>query len=203
MTVVTSKITKDLIEQSLDYAQYRALIDQLLKENKTTGTNHSEAMMDYTRMNVQRMKRWDKTSIVSEEASAIVKKLERKQVWLVLTEAWCGDAAQNISYIEKLAAFNDNVKVRYILRDENLAVMDEFLTNGGRSIPKLIALDEETLDVLFTWGPRPRPLQEMLVAYKEDPKGVSSEEFKKNIHLWYAKDKNSTLESEFKALLTQ
>ncbi|QDH77600.1 thioredoxin family protein [Echinicola soli] len=203
MTAITSTITRELIDQSMDYAQYRILIDQLLLENKTTGNNHSAAMMDYTRINVQRMKRWDKTSKVSEEAVALVKKLERKQIWLVLTEAWCGDAAQNISYIEKLAAFNEKVKVRYILRDENLAVMDEFLTNGGRSIPKLIALDEKTLDVLFTWGPRPQPLQEMMLAFKEDPQGVSTEEFKKTIHLWYAKDKNQTLDSEFKVLLTQ
>lgn len=160
-------------------------------------------MMDYTRMNVQRMKRWDKTAKVGKGAVEAVKKIARGQVWLVLTEAWCGDAAQNISYIEKLAAFNENIKIRYILRDENLAVMDEFLTNGGRSIPKLVALDEATMDVLFTWGPRPQPLQEMMAAFKEDPKGVSAEEFKKTIHLWYAKDKHQTLEAEFKTLLTQ
>jgi len=203
MATITSSITPELIDQAMDYVQYRELIDTLLKENKTTGNNHSEIMLDYARINVQRMKRWDKTSTVSEEAVELVRKISRSQIWLILTEGWCGDAAQNIPYIEKLAAFNDKIDVKYILRDENLDVMDDFLTNGGRSIPKLIALDEETWELDFTWGPRPQELQEMMLGYKQDPKGVSSEEFKKNLHLWYARDKNQTLESEFKQLLTQ
>ncbi|WP_245949482.1 thioredoxin family protein [Echinicola strongylocentroti] len=152
MTAITSLITHELIDQAQNYSDYRALIDRLLLENKTTGDNHSEAMMDYTRINVQRMKRWDKTAKVSETAAASVQKIDRNQVWLVLTEAWCGDAAQNIPYIEKLAGLNDKIQLKYILRDENLEVMDEFLTNGGRSIPKLIALDAASLEILFTWG---------------------------------------------------
>ncbi|GAB3646807.1 thioredoxin family protein [Echinicola sediminis] len=202
MTAITSSITPELIDQAMNYTAYRELIDKLLQENKTTGDNHSEAMMDYARINVQRMKRWDKTSKVSEDIQELIRGIEQDQIWLVLTEGWCGDAAQNIPYIEKLAAYNEKISVRYILRDENLDVMDEYLTNGGRSIPKLIAMEEGSLEELFTWGPRPQELQKMMLEYKNDPKGVSSEEFKKSIHLWYARDKNQSIESEFVQLLT-
>ncbi|WP_200974211.1 thioredoxin family protein [Echinicola sp. 20G] len=203
MTTITSSISHELIDQAMSYTQYKELIDQLFSESRTTGNNHSEAMIEYTRINIQRMKRWDKTSKVGEEAVELVKKLDRKQVWLVLTEGWCGDGAQNMPYIEKLAAFSDLVEVKYILRDENLEVMDDYLTNGGRSIPKLIALDKETLEELFTWGPRPSELQKMVMDYKADPQGVSQPDFNNRVHLWYAKDKNQTLERDFVTLLSR
>ncbi|WP_215226352.1 thioredoxin family protein [Echinicola shivajiensis] len=202
MSNLISVITPEVVANSMNYAQYRELIDQLLVENKTTGEDHSERMLDFTRLNIQRMKRWDKTAKISEEAVHLVKLIDRKQIWLVITEGWCGDAAQIVPYFEKLASYTDGIEVRYILRDQNLAVMDEYLTNGGRSIPKLIALDAEDLEEMFEWGPRPKELQEMILDHKRDPKGVSSEEFKKKIHLWYAKDKNKALEQEIVALLS-
>ncbi|MDN3668259.1 thioredoxin family protein [Echinicola jeungdonensis] len=202
MSTITSSISPELIDQAMNYADYRGLIDQLLEEDKTTGDNHSETMLDYTRINVQRMKRWDKTAKVGEEIKEAIQEVDSPQVWLVLTEAWCGDAAQNIPYIEKLASHNENIKIRYLLRDENPGVMDQYLTNGGRSIPKLVALEEDTLEEQFTWGPRPQVVQQKMLDYKANPESMTSEEFKKSIHLWYAKDKNSTLEKEFLSLLT-
>ncbi len=202
MSTITSSISEGLIDQAMNYAEYRGLIDLLLEENKTTGDNHSDTMLDYTRINVQRMKRWDKIAKVGEEIQDEVRKIDSPQVWLILTEAWCGDAAQNIPYIEKLASHNENIKIRYILRDENPEVMDDYLTNGGRSIPKLVALEEGTLQEKFTWGPRPQEVQQKMLDYKANPDSMSAEEFKSSIHLWYAKDKNSTLEKEFLSLLT-
>lgn len=203
MTDHSSLITRELLDRSIDYATYRNLIDTLLIENKTTGENHSEVMLDYTRINVQRMKRWDKTSKISEEAQSVVEAIDSPQTWLVLTEAWCGDAAQNMPYLEKLASLNPLLKVRYLLRDENPALMDAFLTNGARSIPKVIGLDEDSLEVLFDWGPRPKELQDLMLAYKQNPNGESPEDFKKSVHLWYAKNKNQHLEKEFVDLFSQ
>ncbi|WP_186754803.1 thioredoxin family protein [Echinicola salinicaeni] len=202
MSISTSVITPEVIENAMNYSQYRELIEQLLLENKTTGENHSEGMLDFTRLNIQRMKRWDKTAKLSEELIDAVKGIDRKQIWLVITEGWCGDAAQIVPYFEKLAENTDKIEVRYILRDQHLGVMDQYLTNGGRSIPKLIVLDAVDLEELFEWGPRPRELQEMMSEYKSDPKGVSPEEFKKKIHLWYAKNKNKALEEELIALIS-
>ena len=60
-------------------------------------------------------------------------------IWLIITEGWCGDAAQCIPTIEKIAAESKNIETHYVLRDENLDLIDEYLTNNARSIPKLIA----------------------------------------------------------------
>lgn len=194
-------ITHDLINHAMTYQTYRELIDQLLAENKTTGHNHSEAYLDYTRMNVQRMNRWDKTAKVSETMREVVEAITEDQIWLVITEAWCGDAAQNIPYIIKLAELNSHIQVRFILRDEHPEVMDDYLTDGARSIPKLVAMTADLTCELFTWGPRPASAHKLVMDYKRDSKGLSYKEFSETLHLWYARNKNHELESELLPLI--
>lgn len=201
MSSITATITSQLIQESLNYIQYRSLLDELLAQGKTTGQNHSEAMVNYTKMNVRRMERWGKTAVVSSELQEKIAQITFPQTWLVLTEAWCGDAAQSIPFMVKAASYNPLVDIRFILRDEHPSVMDAYLTNGGRSIPKLIALKNDNLEELFIWGPRPQVLQQQYLAYREDPKGVSQEEFIESIHLWYAKDKNANIDAEFLTLI--
>jgi hypothetical protein len=201
MSSITATITPELIQGSLTYTQYRSFINDLLAHGKTTGDNHSEAMINYTKMNVRRMDRWDKTAVVSSELQEKMAQIDVAQTWLVLTEAWCGDAAQSIPFMVKAASYSPLVDIRFILRDEHPAVMDAYLTNGGRSIPKLIALTNDKLEELFTWGPRPQVLQQQYLAYREDPKGVSQEDFIESIHLWYAKDKNANIDAEFLTLI--
>ncbi len=129
---------KNYIEKSMAYAEYIVLIDELLAEGKTTGPNQSEAMFNYGKLNRQRMKRLGNTVELNESLTEKARQVERKMIWLILTEGWCGDAAQNIPIIEKIAHENSNIETRYVLRDENLELMDKYLTNNARSIPKLI-----------------------------------------------------------------
>lgn len=189
-------ITPSVINEALNYQEYRQLVDRVLAEGKTTGPNQSEALTNYTKINVQRMKRWDKVTQIREDLQELIAKVDRKMLWIVLTEGWCGDAAQNIPVIMKMAELNPNIEVKFLLRDENLEVMDAYLTNGGRSIPKLIALDAESLEELGTWGPRPAPVQEMVMEHKKNPQ-ESYAEFSEKIHKWYAKDKAQTVQNEF------
>lgn len=201
MSFTTNLITPELIQESLTYSKYRTLINERLADGQSTGEDHSEAMLNYTKMNVRRMNRWDKTAVLSSELQQKVTSVDTPQVWLVLTEAWCGDAAQNIPFLARLADQNPLIDIRFILRDEHLDVMDAYLTDGGRSIPKLIALKKEPLEELFTWGPRPQALQQKYLAYKEDGKGVSQEDFIESLHLWYAKDRNKNIDAEFVSLI--
>ncbi|UKJ08747.1 thioredoxin family protein [Solitalea lacus] len=186
--------------QSISYNDYRKLIDDLLQQNLTTGDNNSPDMLEYARMNVQRMNRWDKSYEPSDELVALAKEYKRKEIWLVLAEGWCGDAAQNIPLIKKIADLNENIEIRFLLRDQHLDLMDQYLTNGGRSIPKLIRIDAETFEELGTWGPRPVQLQEKVVHLKNEI-GMPKEEMAIEIHLWYAKNKGAALEQEFKSML--
>jgi hypothetical protein len=188
----------DAFSKGLDYPSYRSLIKSLLAENQTTGTNHSEAMIAYTKMNDQRMNRWDKKISIDPNLANIINSLP-KMKWLVITEAWCGDAAQNIPFIAKLASENQNIDLRFIMRDEHSEIMDQYLTNGARSIPILVIMDENFND-LATWGPRPEPVQKMVMEAKEKP-NLDQPKFIESIHKWYAVDKNQTITQEFTQLI--
>ena len=182
---------------SYTYKTYREYIDTLHAQDKTTGNDHSEAMLTYSNMNVTRMKRLDKTALIRQDLVQVIRALPL-QKWLVLSEAWCGDAAQNIPWLNKMAVLNSGIQVQLILRDENADIMDDFLTNGGKSIPKLIALDKHD-QVLFTWGPRPRLMQEKYLQMKKD--GIEYAEVSKAIHSLYAQDKGNALQEEFYLIL--
>ena len=194
-------ITSELVGKTLTYTAYREMIDQLLAENKTTGSIHTEAYLEYTRMNVKRMNRLDKTAKISPETEKVIKSIPISLTWLVITEAWCGDAAQNIPFLAKLADLNPQIELKLILRDEHPELMDAYLTDGARSIPKLIILTADLSEVMGTWGPRPEILQDRQRAYKLDDLGVSPKDFSEGTHLWYAKDKNESLERELMELL--
>ena len=185
----------------IDYPTYHKTVEQLLAEGKTSGTNHSEDYIHYTEMNMQRMNRILKTVDISPELSALIKSIDKPLLFLVIGEAWCGDVAQNIPIIHKMVDLNPNWQMRLVWRDENLDLMNQYLTNGGISIPKVIVLDANTFDELAVWGPRPVPAQDMMMDYKKDPKGLPYMEFAKQVQLWYAKDKGKTLQGDWLRLL--
>ena len=191
---------KNYIEKSLSYAEYIKLIDDLLLEGKTTGPNQSEAMFNYGKLNRQRMNRLEKTVVLSDSLLEKVQNNKRKMIWLILTEGWCGDAAQNIPVIQKIAeASGGTIETRYVLRDENLELMDAYLTYDARSIPKLIALDAESLAELGTWGPRPAAAMDLFFELRN--RGLEKPLIMENLQRWYIADKNQAIQAEFEKLL--
>ena len=185
----------------MSYAEYIKLIDDLLLDGKTTGENQSEAMFNYGKLNRQRMHRLEKTVLINENLREKLQNNKRKMIWLIITEGWCGDAAQNIPSIEKIAAESDLIKTRYVLRDENLELMDAYLTNNARSIPKLIALDAETLQELGVWGPRPQIAMEYF--YEMKAQNLEKPQMMENLQRWYNADKNQAIQDEFVFLLSE
>ncbi len=196
---------KALIQQRLatsySYQEYRKLVSDLVAEGKSTGPNQTEDLTHFSMLNVKRMDRLDKKIELSEDTILRLQKLDKKQLWLVLTEGWCGDAAQNLPVIEKMAKQSSHIELRLILRDENLEVMNLFLTNGAQAIPKLISFDEE-FNVLFTWGARPSIATQMVTDYKAKH-GKLDPEFKKNLQVWYNKDKGQNVQSDVVTLIEQ
>ncbi len=191
-----SVVNSTLIKNSMTYESFRKLLDDLFAENKTTGEKQSEAMLHYAKMNIVRMKRLDKTTKLSDHSIEVIKNIHRPMIWLSITEGWCGDAAQILPVVELLTKENKNIDHRFILRDEHLDVIDQFLTNGARSIPKTIFLDAETLEVLGDWGPRPAAVQKMVMDAKHQ-ENVDWEVVKTDVQRWYAKDRTKQLQKEF------
>ena len=187
------------LEKAISYQDYIELVSRLISDGKSTGPNQTDELLNYSVLNDKRMKRLDKTIQLSEDMISKIHTLNEPQTWLVLTESWCGDAAQTMPILNKIANENANINFKIVLRDEHLELMDAFLTNGGRSIPKLIALDKGN-NVLYSWGPRPTVATKMVADYKAVNGGLDPE-FKKALQVWYNKDKGKSVQEDFIAFL--
>lgn len=193
-------IVLESIEKSLSYTQYRTLVSDLLKEGKSTGNEQSEALTKYSELNEVRMNRLEKTIQITNEVSQSLQNLQSHYIWLVISEGWCGDAAQLLPIIHKMAELSDKIDLQIVLRDENEALMNQFLTNGGKAIPKLLILDAETLTVLSDWGPRPEGAKNLILDYKAQH-GVVDETAKTELQKWYLHDKGISTQKEIIALV--
>ncbi|HEX8426958.1 thioredoxin family protein [Hymenobacter sp.] len=198
--LVAPVLTPERLQAAHTYASYRQLIDGLLAQGLTTGPQQSDKLTEYTQLNVQRMQRIDKMVRVLPELQTALADLQQPYVWLIITEGWCGDAAQILPVLEAAAKASDGkVTTHYLLRDDNLDLMDQYLTNGTRSIPKLIVLRADTLIEVANWGPRPAPAQALLLDLKAQ--GATHEEYAEKIHGWYAQNKTQATQQELLALL--
>lgn len=146
---------------------------------------------EYTRLNWTRTQRWMKNLVVSEEFR---NRVNSAQEWIVITEPWCGDAAHSVPVIQKIAEMNPLVTVQYELRDAAPHRIEQYLTNGGKSIPKLIVRNPAGED-LFTWGPRPQACQEVFLS-------MDKEAAKVELQKWYNADQGRSIQAELLSLLS-
>lgn len=181
---------------AMDYKTFRTLVSGLLEEGKVTGNEQTEALLEYTRINETRMNRWDKHLVVNAPLAEKIKSMPA-QTWLVITEGWCGDGAQNLPVFHKLTEINPAIQMKLVLRDEHPALMEAYLTNGSRSIPKVIAISRG--QELWQWGPRPAQAQAFIDEAKRN--GADMKAAKEQMHLWYARDKQHHLQAEILKLI--
>ena len=186
------------VENGLTYEAYKKFINDCLAAGKTTGADDSEAMLHYTKMNLHRMGRVDKTIALNEEFLSVLKDVESNYRLLVISEGWCGDAAQIVPVFNKIAeAAPEHFDLRFVLRDQQLELIDAHLTNGGRSIPVLLILNEEGV-VMLKWGPRPALVKPLLADWSKESDDIMVTAEK--LHGWYAKDKTRTTQQELMEL---
>lgn len=143
-----------LDEEGLSYDEYR----DYWREQKAVSPDGKDPderkMIHYLNYNWERQGHVHNNYGLSEGLRAAIASIAEPQRWMVLTEPWCGDSAFLLPVIAEASALNEDVTLRILLRDDNLDVMDQYLTDGSRSIPKLVAFGPNG-EERFTWGPRP------------------------------------------------
>lgn len=185
---------KNYLEKGIGYDQYKRNMAEDLALNDDLKTK------EYINLNQRRMHRVEKTYLPAAEITAAVKHLKHKTYWLILTEHWCGDAAQSLPALHALAELSEGkIDMKLVYRDQNDELMQAYLTNGTKSIPKLIQLDEH-FNVTGIWGPRPGVAQKLVKELKSNPATAAT--YANELHLWYAKDKQQSLEKEVAQLLS-
>lgn len=180
------------------YESYVTLVEGLLLEGKVTGHQQSDSLLEYTKLNLHRMHRWEKTFQPNDALARKIQAIDQPIQWIIITEGWCGDAAQQLPVIEKLARLNPLITTTYVLRDDNPDFMNQFLTNGARSIPVWICTDKNQ-NVLWKWGPRPAEAESLLAGLKQQSVEVSEQ--KQKLHAWYAANKHQAFQQEIAVLL--
>jgi hypothetical protein len=188
------------ITTSFSYQEYRNYVTSLIEKGKTTGNDQSEDMIHYTELNQARLHRLDKTMQVTDEVKLVLENLTQNYIWLVISEGWCGDAAQILPILNKMAEVSDKIDLRIVLRDDNEDLMNLFLTNGTKSIPILIIIDKENEEVISHFGPRPSGAKQLILDYKTKH-GIVDETAKIELQKWYLNDKGVSTQNEIIALL--
>jgi hypothetical protein len=194
-----SFIIPEKLGTTYTYESYKLLISRLISEGKTSGPIQRDDLIHFTELNAKRMKRIEKTTVLTEELKKQIFSIQEPMTWVLLSEAWCGDAAQIVPVIGKIAQESDKIDLKIILRDEHLDMMDRYLTNGGRSIPKLICLDQKNQEI-FVWGPRPASIQEVVEEIKAE--GITNHAvLVERLQYAYNQDRTQSIQQEMQEIL--
>ena len=178
------------------------MLSDLLLEKKSTAAEQTDKLTHYSFLNEGRMKRLDKTLSLSKENTNKLKTLQKEYIWLVISEGWCGDAAQILPVFHKMELASDKkIDLKIVLRDENEALMNLFLIQKAKSIPILIILDKQTGLVADHWGPRPKGAKKMIEVYKKNF-GIIDEVAKTELQRWYFKDKGISTQNEIVEIIS-
>ena len=192
-------VAKSLLN-SYSYPEYRNNVTNLLKEGKSSGNEQSEELTHYSSLNETRMNRLEKTIKISDENIQKLESLKNEYIWLAIAEGWCGDAAQLLPIFNKMANVSGKIELKVVFRDENEDLMNHFLTNGAKAIPKLLVLEKDTLNVEANWGARPKGAVDLIMNYKAQF-GVVDETAKEKLQLWYLHDKGLSTQQELVTLM--
>lgn len=186
-------ISLDQLEQPLSYEAFVEEMQDIVDHGSSHKIGYTENLIGFTQLNLVRKQRWNKKLDLAKWEDQW-KAIEGKFTLLVISEGWCGDAAHIVPVMAKLSSYGASVNMLLIHRDQNLEIMDAFLTNGGRAIPKAVLLDANG-EVLGSWGPRPQILQASFL--EERAKGeMTGDEIKIYLQKWYNRDKGQTTASE-------
>jgi Thioredoxin len=192
-------IIQSALQNSHSYTEYRNIVSKLISEGKSTGKEQSADLLHYSELNEVRMKRLEKTLKLDPEVEKTLQNLKSNQTWLVISEGWCGDAAQILPIIKLMSEASENIGLKIVLRDENEELIHLFLTNGAKSIPKLLVLDE-SFNLINHWGPRPEGAKNLIIEYKANH-GIVDEAAKTALQKWYLEDKGISTMKEIVGIL--
>jgi hypothetical protein len=176
----------------MNWSDYIYYFNEVLEGKITTTPYDDPHFMEYAKLNISRMNRWLKQGFLNEELVAKLKGISTPQNWVLITEPWCGDAAHIVPFVYLLSEVNPLITLEIQLRDTDSEI-EKYLTNGSKSVPKLIVRNDQHQD-LYTWGPRPVAGQNHFMDLKAQ--GLPLDQQKMGLQQWYNQDRGVSLQQE-------
>lgn len=181
----------------MTFEQYLSVFESIIHSDNPPAPYDKPDYFNYAKLNWSRMNRWLKQALPSEDIIQTLKAIREPQHWIVITEPWCGDAAHITPFINMIAALNPLISIEYQLRDSPPFLINDHLTDGGKSIPKLVIRNKDGHD-LATWGPRPMECQVLYIQLKTAH--ADFETMKTELQKWYNKDRGIQIQEELNRL---
>lgn len=182
-------------DNAISFEEYVQTAKQRL-ENPST--EQEKEYKQYYELGLQRIDRtWKKYTPDEEQLQTLESKNFKGKI-LIISEAWCGDASATVPALVKF--FDGKNEVKIFLRDSDKSLINQYLTNGTESIPKVLILNED-FTVKNFWGPRPKFGHELLLKFKADPESYPRETFYNDLQLYYAKNRGKDAVAEILELL--
>ncbi|WP_140937174.1 thioredoxin family protein [Sphingobacterium lumbrici] len=182
----------------MTFEEYLTYFEAILTKSTDHPIYADSEYLSYTKLNWSRMNRWLKKFEANAHTQSIIHAIQRPQHWILITEPWCGDAAHSVPQIYNMVKDNPHIQLNLQLRDSPPLLIDDYLTNGGKSIPKLVIRNAANED-LAIWGPRPQKANVLFQSMKSE--GKSFDEKKEALQRWYNEDKGLEIQNELAALL--
>lgn len=182
-------------QNAIQFAEYLKIAEQRANNNP----NPEDEYQEYYDLGLQRMVRTLKTFKIDEDTLSDARNKNFEGKLLIISEPWCGDASATVPAVAKFFEAA-NIEVRIFLRDQDQSLIDQFLTNGTQSIPKVLIMEKD-FNVKSVWGPRPNYGTELLKKFKENPETYPREEFYNDLQVYYAKNRGKDAIHEILAIL--
>lgn len=150
-------------EKGMTFAEYRATMNVNQKETDDV---------------------YEQLQFTQEDEQWLEQLATRNLRGVVLTADWCGDAAVNVPIIQRIAE-KSNIELRFLVRDDNLELMDQYLTNGtARAIPIFVFFNEEGEET-NVWGPRSEEVQQLVASLRGDLPDKEAPDFEEKQQAMY------------------
>ena len=189
-------ITYSVLGETIDFEEYLQLTSDILEEKMPrAGIYLNDKTFRYTRSNQERMQKVLDSIVLNQKLYNLISGLEEEWIWLVISEPWCGDASWGTPALCMIASASEKIEFRILLRDTHPEVIKAYQTAGSDSIPKLICLRKSDLQVLGTWGPRPKELHEMVLKFMATP-NFDYRESVRMLHAWFEEDMTKSIQEE-------
>ncbi|WP_185146663.1 thioredoxin family protein [Chryseobacterium sp.] len=184
---------KNYWEKAVTLQQYLSDTEERISKLEGSNDEEEKTYLEYYKLGMTRMHRVMKTYHPQDDLLKKLNEKEFKGKILIISEGWCGDASMIVPVINTF--FEGKNEVRIIYRDQNLDLMNRYLTNGAMSIPIVLILNEND-EVISFWGPRPKAGMEMLKKHKADPENYNADDFHNDLQVYYTKNKGEDIIEE-------